>query len=230
MFKDKQKQVEYDNFILSIENSAGFFDPYIKLKSGRDGHYYFDIRNSYNSINTHEALARYVYEFAMENGLRPKVFLGVPQGAAATGRIATQFIDYYEDVPVPILRTESKGHGDPRDRSSIGHLNRGTPVVITEDVVTTGISSITHVLACQNAGLDILAFVAQVDRGEIRDGGMTVSDYFEKVLHLPFYAMTNAVRLLPRMYQRDKPPDHVARNVEEYVSKYCKYDLILRGD
>lgn len=221
-------QDEFDEFILDIENSAGFFDPPIRLKSGRTGHYYFDLRNALNSRETKHRLAKYVYDFAVQNGLKPETFLGVPEGATPVASAATDLIDYLPDVPVPVLRTAPKGHGDPRDRSSIGHLNRGSKVVILEDVTTTGGSSTRYVLQAQNAGVDILGFVAIVNRMEIRDGGLTVPEFFDRVLHVKYYSMTDAGRLLPKMYSRLNPPEHVARNTENYFRQYCGRELQLR--
>ena len=220
---------QFDNDLLDVENSAGFFDPSIKLKSGRDGYYYFDIRNVRNSREVQHRFAKYIYNFSREKCMEPDVFLGVPEGATPLGIAVTELIDYRDDTPVPVLRTAPKGHGDPRDVASVGHLTRGMKVVIVEDVTTTGQSSIKYVLQAQNAGVDILGFIAIVNRGERMDGGMYVPEFFEKVLHVPYHSMTDAGRLLPQMYARLKPPDHVVENSERYFREYCGRELNLRG-
>lgn len=221
---------KFDDDLLSIEDSAGFFDPSIRLKSGREGYYYFDMRNWLNSREDKRRLAKYIYDFSMEKlQSRPQMFLGVPEGATPIGAAVNELIDYYDDVPVPVLRTAPKGHGDPRDVNSVGHLNRGTPVAIIEDVTTTGASSIKYVLQAQNSGVDVLGFIAIVNRMEKMDGGMYVPEFFDKVMHVPYYSITDAERLLPKMYEKLKPPDHVAANSERYFREWCGREINLRG-
>lgn len=217
----------FDEFVLGIENSAGFFDPSIRLKSGREGNYYFDLRNALNSRRTKQTLAKYIYDFSLERDMKPHIFLGVPEGATPIASAVTDLINYVDDVPVPVLRTTPKGHGDPRDRASIGHLNPGTPVVIVEDVTTTGGSSITYLLQAQNAGLNVLGFVAIVNRMERRDGGLYVPEFFEQVMHVPYHSLTDAGRLLQKMYTRLKPADAVARKAEAYFAQYCGREIRL---
>ncbi len=225
MFKDEKNQEEFEQFFLATEGSAGFFDPPITLKSGRPGYYYFDLRNFQNHRGTKRRLVGYVYDFCMEQELRPELFLGVPEGMTPIGSAMTELIDYLDDTPAAVLRTAPKGHGDPRDRSSIGRLEPGTKVVFVEDVTTTGGSGIKYTLSLQNAGVDVIGFVAVVNRLERRDGGLYVPEFFEQIMHVPYSSMTDAARLLPKMCRRDNPSTDVRLNTARYMREYCGKSL-----
>ncbi|MCK4856919.1 MAG: orotate phosphoribosyltransferase [candidate division Zixibacteria bacterium] len=61
-----------------------------------------------------------------------------------------------------IVRKERSGHG--RTKRIEGPLQQGMKVVVIEDVVTTGSSSITAGEALEEAGSEIVKVVAMVDR------------------------------------------------------------------
>ncbi len=65
-----------------------------------------------------------------------------------------------------IVRKEPKGHGTGAWIEGLKGFNPGDPVVIVEDVVTTGGSAIKAVGHAQDAGLRVLGIVAIVDRLE----------------------------------------------------------------
>jgi orotate phosphoribosyltransferase len=71
-----------------------------------------------------------------------------------------------EDLPLRgfIVRKEAKGHGT---QSLIeGTLSKGDRVVIVEDVVTTGGSSLQAITAVKAIGCDVRKVLAVVDREE----------------------------------------------------------------
>jgi len=70
------------------------------------------------------------------------------------------------DLPLKgfIVRKESKSHGTGRDVE--GPVNPGESVVIVEDVVTTGGSSIKAIERAEAFGLKVQGVVAIVDRLE----------------------------------------------------------------
>ena len=62
------------------------------------------------------------------------------------------------------VRKEPKGHG--LGKWVVGCAARGTPVVVLDDVVTTGGSTIDAIRKCREEGLLVVAVVALVDREE----------------------------------------------------------------
>lgn len=112
-----------------------------------------------------------------------------PQGALAIGRIflsqlptdtqavagltlgadpivsAVSVVSAYEDRPIPalIIRKEPKGHGT-RAYIEGPSLPAGSPVVVLEDVVTTGQSALKAVERLLQAGYNVNQVMALVDR------------------------------------------------------------------
>ena len=63
-----------------------------------------------------------------------------------------------------IVRKEAKGHGMGRDVE--GPVQKGDRVVILEDTVTTGGSSLRAIQRVQEAGLEVAGVIAVIDRQE----------------------------------------------------------------
>ena len=67
------------------------------------------------------------------------------------------------DLPTLIVRTEApKGHGTAR--AIEGRIESGDRVVLVEDVVTTGGAALEALALLREAGADVLALLAVVDR------------------------------------------------------------------
>jgi orotate phosphoribosyltransferase len=88
-----------------------------------------------------------------------------------------------EDLPLRgfIVRKQSKDHGTKKLVE--GSLQKGERVVIVEDVVTTGGSSLQAVAAVRELGCEIKKIVAVVDREEggrqnLADAGCTLEAIF----------------------------------------------------
>ncbi len=81
---------------------------------------------------------------------------------------ATSVVSYLEGRPIPafIIRKEPKGHGTGAWLEGRKNFRPGSRVVIVEDVVTTGGSSMKAVRRAEEEGLKVLGIVALVDREE----------------------------------------------------------------
>ena len=113
-------------------------------------------------------------------GLAPDVIAGtatagIPHAAWLADRL---------EKPMVYVRSSPKGHG--RGNQIEGRLGEGARVVLVEDLVSTGGSSLAAVEALRAAGAEVLAVVAVfsygLDRAEaaFRDAGVplfTLSDY-----------------------------------------------------
>jgi orotate phosphoribosyltransferase len=78
---------------------------------------------------------------------------------------AISIVGAYENLPVTplIIRKEAKGHGT-RAYIEGPELPAGSPVVIIEDVVTTGASAMKAVDRLREAGYEVNTVLAMVDR------------------------------------------------------------------
>jgi len=81
---------------------------------------------------------------------------------------ATSVVSFLEGKPVPgfIIRKEPKGHGTGAWLEGRKNLKPGARVVIVEDVVTSGGSSIKAIRRAEEEGLVVLGVVTLVDREE----------------------------------------------------------------
>ncbi len=70
------------------------------------------------------------------------------------------------DLPGFLVRKEPKGHGTGRYIEGAGLLPRGSRVLILEDVVTTGGSTVRTAERCRAEELEPVAALAVVDRSE----------------------------------------------------------------
>ena len=85
---------------------------------------------------------------------KPDVIAGVATGAIAIGILVAQELD----VPFIYVRPEPKGHG--RKNQIEGHLESGQNVVVIEDLISTGKSSLNAVKALKESGVTVKGMVA----------------------------------------------------------------------
>ncbi len=81
---------------------------------------------------------------------------------------ATAVVSYLEGKSIPafIIRKEPKGHGTGAWLEGRKNLRPGARVVIVEDVVTSGGSSLKAIRRAEEEGLKVLGVVTLVDREE----------------------------------------------------------------
>ena len=85
---------------------------------------------------------------------KPDVIAGVATGAIAIGILVAQELG----VPFVYVRPEPKSHG--RKNQIEGHLESGQNVVVIEDLISTGNSSLNAVAALKEAGAVVKGMVA----------------------------------------------------------------------
>jgi orotate phosphoribosyltransferase len=85
---------------------------------------------------------------------KPDVIAGVATGGIAQGALVAQELD----VPFIYVRTAPKGHG--LSNQVEGHVEAGQKVVVIEDLISTGGSSLKAVEALREAGCDVRGLVA----------------------------------------------------------------------
>lgn len=153
---DKEKLME-----LVREKSLEFGD--FTLASGKKASYYLDCRKlTLDSAGANQVAAG-ILELLSDR--MPDAVGGMAIGAdpitAAVITVAGQ-----RDLPLKgfIVRKESKAHGKGRDVE--GPVIPGDKVVIVEDVVTTGGSSLQAIEKVEAFGLKVQSVVAIIDRLE----------------------------------------------------------------
>lgn len=84
----------------------------------------------------------------------PDVIAGVATGAIAQGALVAEEMK----LPFVYVRPVPKSHG--RENLIEGELNAGQKVVVIEDLISTGGSSLKAVDALRNAGAEVLGMIA----------------------------------------------------------------------
>ncbi|MCB0458704.1 MAG: orotate phosphoribosyltransferase [Flavobacteriaceae bacterium] len=85
---------------------------------------------------------------------KPDVIAGVATGAIAIGVLVAQELG----LPFVYVRPEAKKHG--RQNLIEGHLEKGQNVVVIEDLISTGKSSLSAVQALKDSGAVVKGMVA----------------------------------------------------------------------
>lgn len=85
---------------------------------------------------------------------KPSVIAGVATGAIAQGALVAQELN----LPFVYVRAEAKKHG--MGNQIEGHIKPGQSVVVIEDLISTGKSSLAAVEALRNEGCNVLGMIA----------------------------------------------------------------------
>lgn len=85
---------------------------------------------------------------------KPEVIAGVATGAIGIGLLVAEALD----LPFVYVRPEPKKHG--RQNQIEGHLEPGKKVIVIEDLISTGKSSLQAVEALKENGADIIGMAA----------------------------------------------------------------------
>jgi orotate phosphoribosyltransferase len=85
---------------------------------------------------------------------KPDVIAGVATGAIGIGALVADYLN----LPFVYVRPEAKKHG--RQNQIEGYIEKGQTVVVVEDLISTGKSSLNAVLALKEAEVNIKGMVA----------------------------------------------------------------------
>ncbi|SFJ50328.1 orotate phosphoribosyltransferase [Olleya namhaensis] len=93
-------------------------------------------------------------KFIEEHYGKPDVIAGVATGAIGIGMLVAEYLS----LPFIYVRPEAKGHG--RKNQIEGHIESGQNVVVVEDLISTGKSSLNAVKALKEANVNVKGMVA----------------------------------------------------------------------
>jgi orotate phosphoribosyltransferase len=153
--------------------------PFI-LKSGKQSLVYVDVRNTALSHEGIWVLAPFLYEKVLGY---PNVNLvaGVALGGCPLASGVSMYSSTRErHLDTLYVRPVAKDHGT--GKLVEGVFKAGAEVVLLEDVVTSGGSSVTAIKTLQEAGLKVTAVIAVLDREE---GGRSLIEP-----HCSFHALS----------------------------------------
>lgn len=139
----------------------------VVLASGKKSDFYIDVKQTALNARGSYLLGKLITSLVKEEFNTAKAVGGITMGADPLST-ATSVVSHIEGSPLHAfyIRKEPKAHGTGRWVEGIKNVPSGTKVVILEDVVTTGGSTLKSCDRAKEHGLDILGIVSVVDREE----------------------------------------------------------------
>lgn len=157
--RTRAAHVLYDAGSVSLHFESG-----IVHRSGTEAPIYINVRVAFGNPETRRALSELMREF-VESGevKKPEVVLGVVSGGQAPAQeIANQFF-----LPFGFIRKVTKGHGEKKQVEGVSIT--GQRVLVVEDVVNRGTSSLPAIEAVQREGGVVNEILAIVGYGRTED-------------------------------------------------------------
>jgi orotate phosphoribosyltransferase len=135
----------------------------IKLASGKMSNYYIDCRKTTYSPEGQYLVGNIIFE--MIKDLKIDAIGGLTMGADPIScSVAFASHTHKNDIGSFAIRKERKEHG--MQKQVEGDVKEGDRVVIIDDVITTGGSTVKAIEAAKREGLDIVKVIVLVDREE----------------------------------------------------------------
>ncbi|MEI6093431.1 MAG: orotate phosphoribosyltransferase [bacterium] len=162
-FKSKKEWTE----LRSIIRELSYEKRNVTLASGRQSDFYIDTKQSSLNARGSYLIGTLINELVSAEFKDAVAVGGITMGADPLSS-ATSVISYMKGTPLHAfyIRKEPKGHGTGQWIEGTKNIKPGSKVVILEDVVTTGGSTLKSCDRAKEYGLDILGIIAIVDREE----------------------------------------------------------------
>ena len=125
-----------------------------KWASGWNSPIYCDNRTILSFPNVRNEVKEELSKLLIGKFGKPDVIAGVATGAIGIGMLVADFLD----LPFIYVRPEAKKHG--RKNQIEGKINSSQKVVVIEDLISTGNSSINAVRALREQEIEVIGMVA----------------------------------------------------------------------
>lgn len=158
-------------------------DPY-KWSSGIKSPIYCDNRVTLAYPEIRENIYQGLIELIKEHAQDAEII----SGTATAGIPHAAFVADQLKLPMSYVRSKSKGHG--KGNQIEGALSKGKKVVVIEDLISTGGSSINAVEALIEDGAEVLGVFA------IFTYGINKAEEAFKAIDVPFYTLSNYDELI----------------------------------
>ncbi|MBM4135401.1 MAG: orotate phosphoribosyltransferase [Nitrospira sp.] len=138
-------------------------EPVFRLVSGRMSNYYFNCKAVTLYPEGMYLIGNIIFDFIKDLDVRG--IGGLTLGADPIA-YAVAYTSYLKGKPIEafVVRKTAKSHGTMQWIE--GNVKKGDRVVIVDDVITTGKSTIEAINMAKEEGLDIIKVIALIDRQE----------------------------------------------------------------
>ncbi|MEN9442067.1 MAG: hypothetical protein RLZ33_2144 [Bacteroidota bacterium] len=179
MILNNDKALKVAEFLLQIKAVKLQPNNPFTWASGWNSPIYCDNRITLSFPNIRTFIRQGYSEAVVEYFGKPDVIAGVATGGIAQGALVAQELG----LPFIYIRSSAKGHG--MGNQIEGYFEKGQKVVVIEDLISTGGSSIKAIEALKEAGLDVKGLIA------IFTYGFKVADENFKKANCPYVTLTN---------------------------------------
>lgn len=152
--------------LLSLLRTHSFARRKVILASGRESDFFIDCKQTVLLAEGHALVGVLMLE-AARSFEAPAAVCGVELGGCPLAS-AVALVSFQRGAALDAVyvRKAAKDHGSQRLTEGDAHLARGSRVVVLEDVVTTGGSTLKAIDKLAEVGLTVIGVVALVDRLE----------------------------------------------------------------
>ena len=163
----------------------------VMLASGRESDFFIDCKQTILTAEGHALVGSLLFDVAVAQHPSCEAVAGVELGGCplASAVSLTSFVRG-RALDALYIRKDAKDHGTKKLVENDKSLRAGLPVVVLEDVVTTGGSTLKAVEKLRAVGAEVLGVVALVDR--LEGGAETLA-----AAGLPFVAISTRLDYLP---------------------------------
>jgi orotate phosphoribosyltransferase len=153
--------------LLALLADRSFQEREVTLASGKKSNFYIDCKQVSLGAEGHFLVGQLFRAIIDDVAPTAEAVGGLTLGADPLVS-ATSLMSFLAGRPLAgfLVRKEPKGHGTGQWLEGTSYLRPGMPVVILEDVVTTGGSTLKAIERARAAELDVVHVVALVDRLE----------------------------------------------------------------
>jgi orotate phosphoribosyltransferase len=155
------------NRLLELLTELAYEKRKVTLSSGKESDFYIDTKQASLTAEGHYLVGRLVLAEIRAHFAGAQAVGGMTMGADPIAS-AVSLTSWLQASPLPAfyVRKEPKGHGTNQWLEGKKGLPVPAQVVVVEDVVTTGASTLKAIERCRSEGLHVLGVVALVDREE----------------------------------------------------------------
>ncbi|MDT4012255.1 MULTISPECIES: orotate phosphoribosyltransferase [Staphylococcus] len=132
----------------------------------------------------------------------------IVSGTATAGIPHAAFISEKLDMPMSYVRSKSKSHG--KQNQIEGAPSKGKKIVVVEDLISTGGSSLVAAEALREAGAEVLGVVA------IFTYGLAKADQMFKDADIPFYTLSDYNELIDVAKEQGKISESDIQSLVEW--------------
>lgn len=191
MILNNDKALKVAEFLLQIKAVKLQPNKPFTWASGWNSPIYCDNRVTLSFPNIRTFIRQAYSDAVLEYFGKPDVIAGVATGGIAQGALVAQELG----LPFIYIRSSAKDHG--MGNQIEGHFDKGQKVVVIEDLISTGGSSLKAIEALKNAGMDVKGLIA------IFTYGFKVADENFKAAGCPYVTLTNYEFLIEEALKKE---------------------------